>query len=51
MSERDLQILSSVLFNEYQNNNCKQINTRTDREYLSKMLIKGKIERGIPPES
>ena len=50
-SERDLQILSSVLFNEYQNKNCKQINTRTDREYLSKMLIKGKIERGIPPES
>jgi len=49
-SERDLEILSGVLFNEYQNNKRKQIRNRTDREYFAKMLIKGKINKGIPPE-
>lgn len=49
-SERDLEILSGVLFDEYQNNKLKQIKNRTDREYFAKMLIKGKIKKGIPPE-
>ena len=49
-SERDLEILSGVLFDEYQNNKRKQIRNRTDREYFAKMLIKGKIQKGIPPE-
>ena len=49
-SERDLEILSGVLFDEYQNNKRKQVKNRTDREYLAKMLIKGKIKKGIPPE-
>ena len=49
-SERDLEILSGVLFDEYQNNKRKQIKNRTDREYFAKMLIKGKIKKGIPPE-
>ena len=49
-SERDLEILSGVLFDEYQNNKSKQIRNRTDREYFAKMLIKGKINKGIPPE-
>ena len=49
-SERDLAILSGVLFDEYQNNKRKQIRNRTDREYFAKMLIKGKIIKGIPPE-
>ena len=49
-SERDLEILSGVLFDEYQNNKRKQIRNRTDREYFTKMLIKGKIKKGIPPE-
>jgi len=49
-SERDLEILSGVLFDEYQNNKHKQIRNRTDREYFAKMLIKGKIQKGIPPE-
>ena len=38
-SERDLEILSGVLFDEYQNNKRKQIKNRTDREYFAKMLI------------
>ena len=50
LSERDLEILSGVLFDEYQNNKSKQIRNRTDREYFTKMLIKGKIKKGIPPE-
>ena len=49
-SERDLEILSGVLFDEYQNNKRKQIRNRTDREYFTKMLIQGKIKKGIPPE-
>ena len=49
-SERDLEILSVVLFDEYQNNKRKQIRNRTDREYFAKMLIQGKIKKGIPPE-
>jgi len=49
-SERDLEILSGVLFDEYQNNKRKQIRNRTDREYFAKMLIQGKIKKGIPPE-
>ena len=49
-SERDLEILSGVLFDEYQDNKRKQIRNRTDREYFAKMLIKGKIKKGIPPE-
>ena len=49
-SERDLEILSDVLFSEYQSNKRKQIRNRTDREYFAKMLIKGKIIKGIPPE-
>ena len=43
-SERDLEILSGVLFDEYQNNKRKQVKNRTDREYRTKMLIKGKIK-------
>ena len=49
-SERDLEILSGVLFDEYQKNKLKQIKNRTDREYFAKMLIKGKIKKGIPAE-
>tara|TARA_B100002019_G_scaffold236341_1_gene210894 strand:- start:279 stop:503 length:225 start_codon:yes stop_codon:yes gene_type:complete len=49
-SERDLEILSGVLFDEYQNNKRKQTRNRTDREYFAKMLIQGKIKKGIPPE-
>ena len=45
-----LEILSGVLFDEYQKNKLKQIRNRTDREYFAKMLIKGKINKGIPPE-
>jgi hypothetical protein len=47
---RDIDILSGVLFDEFQNNKRKQIRNRTDREYFAKMLIKGKIKKGIPPE-
>ena len=39
-----------ILFDEYQDNKRKQIRNRTDREYFAKMLIKGKIKKGIPPE-
>ena len=49
-SKRDLEILSDVLFSEYQSNKRKEIRNRTDREYFAKMLIKGKIIKGIPPE-
>ena len=49
-SKRDIRILSNILFEEYQKSKQQGLNKRFDREYLSKMLIKGKIKNGILPE-
>ena len=49
-SKRDIKILSNILFAEYQKNNQQGKSKRFDREYLSKMLIKGKIQNGILPD-
>ena len=49
-SERDLSILSEVLFIEYQSMNSLNKQIRTDREFFAKMLIKGKISKGISLE-
>ena len=49
-SKRDIKILSNILLAEYQKNEQHGENKRFDREYLSKMLIKGKIQNGILPE-
>ena len=49
-SERDLSILSEVLFKEYQSMNALNKHLRTDREFLAKMLTRGKISKGISLE-
>ena len=41
-SERDLSILSEVLFKEYQSMNALNKHLRTDREFLAKMLTRSK---------
>ena len=49
-SERDFIILAEVLFKEYQSMNSLSKPLRTDREFFAKMLIRGKISRGISLE-
>ena len=49
-SERDLSILSEVLFKEYQSMNALSKPLRTDREFFAKMLTRGKISKGISLE-
>ena len=49
-SERDFIILAEVLFKEYQSMNSLNKQIRTDREFFAKMLIKGKISKGISLE-
>ena len=49
-SKRDLSILSEVLFKEYQSMNALNKHLRTDREFLAKMLTRGKISKGISLE-
>ena len=49
-SERDLSILSEVLFKEYQSMNALNKHLRTDREFFVKMLTRGKISKGISLE-
>ena len=49
-SERDLSILSEVLLKEYQFMNSMNKLLRTDREFLAKMLTRGKISKGISLE-
>ena len=49
-SERDFIILEEVLFKEYQSMNSLNKQIRTDREFFAKMLIKGKISKGISLE-
>lgn len=47
--KKDIAILAEVLFSEYQNNiNLEKI--MNNRESLTKMLIKGKLARGIAPD-
>ena len=47
---RDLTILSEMLFDEYQSSEYQVKYQRTDREFFTKMLIKGKIQNGISLE-
>ena len=49
-SQRDLSILSEFLFKEYQFMKSLNKPLRTDREFLAKMLIRGKISKGISLE-
>ncbi len=49
-SERDISILSKTLFDEYQISKHQVKQHRTDREFFTKMLIKGKIRNGISLE-
>ena len=49
-SERDLSILSEILFKEYQSMNSLSKLLRTDREFFAKMLTRGKISKGISLE-
>ena len=49
-SERDLSILSEILFKEYQSMNSMSKRLRTDREFFAKMLTRGKISKGISLE-
>lgn len=49
-SNRDLTILSEMLFDEYQSSEYQVKYQRTDREFFTKMLIKGKIQNGISLE-
>ena len=49
-SERDFIILAEVIFKEYQSMNSLNKQIRTDREFFAKMLIKGKISKGISLE-
>ena len=49
-SNRDLIILSQILFDEYQISKHQAKPCRTDREFLTKMLIRGKIQNGISLE-
>ena len=49
-SERDLLILSEVLFKEHQSMNLLNKPLRTNREFYARMLIRGKILKGISLE-
>ena len=49
-SNRDIDILSEVLYCEYQKNKISGNKNRTDREYFTKMLLKGKLHYGIAPD-
>tara|TARA_Y100000816_G_scaffold153494_1_gene109366 strand:- start:159 stop:416 length:258 start_codon:yes stop_codon:yes gene_type:complete len=49
-SERDLSILSEVLFKEHKSMNLFNKSLISNREFFAKMLIKGKISRGISLE-
>ena len=49
-SERDLSILSEVLFKEYQSMNSLNKHLKTYTEFLAKILTGGKISKGISLE-
>ena len=49
-SNRDINILSEVLYSEYQKNKIAGNKNRIDREYFTKMLLKGKLHYGIAPD-
>ena len=49
-SERDINILCDVLQAEFQKTPSSYKSIRTDREYFTKMLLKGKLQRGIAPD-
>ena len=49
-SERDLLILPEVLFKEYESINLLNKPLKNNRELYAKMLIRGKISKGIPLE-
>jgi hypothetical protein len=49
-SERDINILCDVLQAEFQKTPSSNESIRTDREYFTKMLLKGKLQRGIAPD-
>ena len=49
-SERDINILCDVLQAEFQKYPMSNKSIRADREYFTKMLLKGKLQRGIAPE-
>ena len=49
-SERDLSLLSEVLFKEHQSMNLLNKPLRTNREFYARMLIRGKILKGISLE-
>jgi hypothetical protein len=49
-SERDINILCNVLHAEFQKKSRSNKSIRTDRDYFTKMLLKGKLQRGIAPD-
>jgi hypothetical protein len=49
-SERDINILCDVLQAEFQKALSSNESIRIDREYFTKMLLKGKLQRGIAPD-
>ena len=49
-SERDLSLLSEVLFKEHQSMNLLNKSLKNNREYFAKILIRGKISKGISLE-
>lgn len=49
-SNRDIRILAKILKVEYLKNNKLQKKNRSDRDYFTKMLIKAKLQKGIPPD-
>jgi len=50
-SERDINILCDVLQAEFQKKPRSNKSIRTDREYFTKMLLKGKLQKGIAPDN
>ena len=49
-SDRDINILCVTLQAEFQKYPMSNKSIRADREYFTKMLLKGKLQRGIAPE-
>ena len=49
-SESDINILCDVLQAEFQKTPSSNESIRTDIEYFTKMLLKGKLQRGIAPD-
>jgi hypothetical protein len=49
-SDRDINILYDTLQVEFQKYQKSGKPVRTDREYFTKMLIKGKLQKGIAPD-